>query len=522
MIHALPIVLVAAVTGMVHLEDDVPAGGGDYLLVDFDVPTGTQESRLTHTDGSADNILDGGVFAPEGFRGYGGGLEDDATIGALASSRGYLTGPLTPGTWRLLIGLAKINAPPGHYSVDVFFHDAPTLAPQALGDPTPPTLETGARWYAGDLHVHSEQSGDAGATFQEIYDLARSLGLDFVVLSDHNTVAQHRLVPAFQATVSDLLFVRGAEITTYGGHAGGVGISEIVDWRVGLGGLTIDDVVADVAGQGGFFVVNHPALDIGDACIGCGWSYDGAFWGQVGGIEIQTGQFDVTGAIFTPRAIELWEAQQAAGRHLVAVGGSDDHQAGEDTGAFAGRIGSPTTLVYADSLSEPALVAAMQAGRVVVKLRGTDDPMVELFARGDTGAEVATGGSLGPVSRVTLRAHVTGGAGAAVVITRNGEFVEQRDVDSDDFETTFGYPVTRLEGDRFRASVYADGADVTIGNYIYVTALNPDAEPDGCGCRASGRRAHAGAALWLLLVALCGGYSRTFALIGTRKATGSG
>ncbi|TMQ05783.1 MAG: hypothetical protein E6J90_47920 [Deltaproteobacteria bacterium] len=57
-----------------HLEADVPAAGGDYVDVAFDVPPGTREIRVAHSDGSDADILDGGVWSPDGFRGWGGGL----------------------------------------------------------------------------------------------------------------------------------------------------------------------------------------------------------------------------------------------------------------------------------------------------------------------------------------------------------------------------------------------------------------------------------------------------------------
>ena len=84
---------VAAVLSTVHLEGDITAAGGDYHDVQFTVPAGTVEIQITHTDGSEFVVLDWGVWAPEGFRGWGGGLEDDAIIGVAQSSRSYLPGP---------------------------------------------------------------------------------------------------------------------------------------------------------------------------------------------------------------------------------------------------------------------------------------------------------------------------------------------------------------------------------------------------------------------------------------------
>src|SRR6185437_7767841 len=162
-----------------HFEGDVHTGDGDYDLVTFDVPAGTQEIEIAHSDGSATDILDWGLWSPDGFRGWGGGLTDDAIVGELASSRGYLTGPITPGTWTVVVGEAKLPTGTGHYIIDVTLRTAPTLAPQTLGAYSPVVVRTGAAWYKGDFHVHDTESGDAKATIPDTIALARSQGLDF-------------------------------------------------------------------------------------------------------------------------------------------------------------------------------------------------------------------------------------------------------------------------------------------------------------------------------------------------------
>src|SRR5687768_997185 len=121
---------IAAVLSSMHYEGDVPAAGGDYVDVEFVVPAGTVEIQITHSDGSSYDILDWGVCSPEGFRGWAGGLTDDAIIGVEQSSRSYLPGPITPGTWTVWIGKAKLDTNGGHYSIDVVCRDNATLPVQ--------------------------------------------------------------------------------------------------------------------------------------------------------------------------------------------------------------------------------------------------------------------------------------------------------------------------------------------------------------------------------------------------------
>jgi len=137
-----------AVLTTMHFEGDVPLGGDDFIEVQFPVPANTAEIRVAHTDGSDADIIDWGVWSPDGFRGYGGGLTDDAVIGVHESSRGYLPGAITPGTWYVSVGKAQLDANGGHYSIDVTCSDTESLPVQMR----PPRL---VPWVSGFLRVRA-------------------------------------------------------------------------------------------------------------------------------------------------------------------------------------------------------------------------------------------------------------------------------------------------------------------------------------------------------------------------------
>jgi len=179
---------------MMTFDGDVPTDG-DYFTIPFTVPAGVAEIEAQHGDLSATNILDWGVIDPNGFRGYGGGNGEPAIFNADAASRSYLPGPITPGEWIVYVGKAKVTELPAHYHVVVIFRDVATLAPMPERTPYAPVaaLSTEARWYAGDFHVHSRESGDAHPSLDEIATYAEMRGLDFVMISDHNTVSQLEL-----------------------------------------------------------------------------------------------------------------------------------------------------------------------------------------------------------------------------------------------------------------------------------------------------------------------------------------
>ncbi|MBX3271311.1 MAG: PHP domain-containing protein [Sandaracinaceae bacterium] len=473
------------VEGEAPRDDDVA-----FSFVPFEVPAGTVEIEVRHATLDAENILDWGLLDPDGgFRGWGGGNTEPAIVGVEAASRSYRAGPIAAGTWRVVIGEAKIVETPARYRVEIELRTAPTLAvdPDRSAYAPVPALAVGARWYAGDFHVHSRESGDAQPTLDAIARFARERGLDFVLLSDHNTDSHVELIVRAQARHPALLFIPGVEYTTYAGHANGIGVTRYVDHLLGVDGATIHDAVAAIHAQGGLFSINHPRLDLGDRCIGCAWGHDVPAE-RVDAIEIATGGWSQSASLFTPRVLTLWNELEATGAHVAALGGSDDHRAGTGTGSFDSPIGDPLTMVYAEALSVDAIVRGVRAGRTVVRLQGPADPMLELSAGGAMIGDVVEG------PRLTLRARATGGAGSSLRFVRNGTVVEVVAIDADPFEAELAIEAPYGDAeDRWRAEI-ADGRTLrTITSHLYVRPQPgepPDAGPPpapaepGCSCRA--------------------------------------
>lgn len=447
---------------LAHADDALPFAGpvpadGDFFTLPFEVPAGTAEIQVSHADGSDEDILDWGLRSPSALRGWGGGNTEDIVVNTDAASRSYLTGEVEPGEWAVLVGKAKIKTDAPTYDVVVTLRDTVTLAAQTERRPYQEVdLGGGPRWYAGDLHVHSLQSGDASPTLDEIVAYARSRGLDFVELSDHNTTAQLDYIGDAQDRSSDVLLLPGVEITTYSGHANGIGVTTPIPFTMGYDGVDIDVLASAVDGV---LSINHPVLDLGDLCIGCAW--ENPFPAELGAVEIATGGWAQAGQLFDEDAIALWDALCADGAHLAAVGGSDDHSAGTATGPLDSPIGSPTTMIYAESLSPTALLAGIRAGRTVVKLQGPDDPMIDLTADGDV-----------------VTAVVTGGVGSTLQLVTDGVVSEEVSVDADPFEIT-----RKVDGTRVRAEVWIEDAPRTVTSHVWPTVTAPSA--NSCGCNGA-------------------------------------
>src|SRR5262249_56502759 len=109
-----------------------------------------------------------------------------------------------------------------------------TLAPPAPPVPAdrPPRrvlpAQPGRSWLAGDLHSHTVHS-DGKLTVPELAVLAATRGLDFLAVTDHNTVSHHAELAAASRRYG-IILLPGQEGTTDGGHAGALG-------GVGWGGL---------------------------------------------------------------------------------------------------------------------------------------------------------------------------------------------------------------------------------------------------------------------------------------------
>jgi len=453
---------VAAETKLV-LDGDVPPDGPDHFFVPFDVPPGTVEIEVQHDDLSADNILDWGLDDPAGFRGWGGGNSEPALVGVDAASRSYVAGPIAAGQWRVVVGKAKIVETPASYALTVILRDAPTLPSQPERTPYAANagLGGGPRWYAGDFHVHSRESGDAIPPLDEIAELARSRGLDFVEISDHNTLTQLEFMVDAQSRHPDLLFVPGMEFTTYAGHANAIGATAWVDHKIGQPGVTIAAAATAFTAQGALLSINHPALDLGDVCIGCAWKHEVP--PSLAAVEIATGGLDKAGKFFTDDATAFWDMLCAQGMHVAAIGGSDDHRAGVDLDAFQSPIGDPTTMVFADDLSVPAILAGIASGRTVVKLQGPADPMVVLES------DVPAVGDTITASIVKLRATVTGApAGSTVRFVHNGQVMDPIAVTGEGFVATVEAVASANGEDRWRAEVIVGGQPRTITSHLWL------------------------------------------------------
>ncbi|MFO0587405.1 MAG: CehA/McbA family metallohydrolase [Polyangiaceae bacterium] len=500
---------VAAADQTLTFDGTVEDGKYDHELLEFDVPEGVAEIQFDHENLSGEGVLDWGLLDPDGFRGWGGGNSESAIVSEKAASRSYLAGPIQPGKWHIVIGKALLLLGYADYHVTITLRDAATLAPQPERrkyEAIAP-LATGPRFYAGDLHAHSRESGDAAPEIEDLVTFARSQGLDFVELSDHNTVSQLDFIGSVQDSHDDILILPGVEFTTYAGHANGIGATEWVDHKIGQPGVTIIGAEQAFHDQGALFSINHPEYNLGDKCIGCGWGHN-LVGTKIDAIEVATAG---AGELFADSTLAWWDGLCDAGNHVAPVGGSDDHTAGQDEGSFSTPVGTPTTYVYAQDLSVASLLQGIRDSRTVVKLHGVTDPMVELTTDLPLDHDTVHG------EQVHLHAKVTGAAGMEASWFKNGEDLGTIALASDPAELSLVVDAPKNGTDRYRVQVYRDGKVTTITGHVWVDYLEGVGETPGsgstmpgagpCACELAGAAPDlpgkwAGPAAWLFAMGL--------------------
>ena len=280
----------------------------------------------------------------------------------------------------------------------------------------------GMRWYRGDLQSHTEHS-DAKGSLATLAATARTRGLDFLAVTDHNTVSHIR---AFDEVPGGPLLIPAMEVTTYYGHMNAWGVREWVDFRArDLAGLR--PIVAAIHAQGGLASVNHPKTG------GPPWEYGDAL--EFDCIEV----WQAPWPFYNTESFAWWESLLVQGRRVVAVGGSDYHQPEQPMQGNPHLPGHPTTWVYADELSVAGILNGIRRGHVFISA-DVGGPL--LCFNGTAGGQTYQGGDRVEGGRAlqALTVRVQHGAGMFARLIAGGDVVAEQPVDADDWTHTWDAP----------------------------------------------------------------------------------
>ena len=393
--------------------DDRFASPWHYLPVD--VPPGACAVRVDLEYDRSSAVLDLGCAGPAGFRGWSGGARRSFVITAEEATPGYLPGDLEAGRWQVVLGIYRLPPEGIEYRVTAEVATGRgALAPDPRPEPPPRLTDRparrdlparpGYRWLAGDLHTHTVHS-DGAQTVPELARFAAGRGLDFLAITDHNTISHHAELPGAAARYG-ITLIPGQEITTEDGHAGALGDVGWIDFRA-----PADSWLDATEQHGGLLSVNHPIGGHVSWTIPMRrrpplaeiwhWSWLDLHW-------------------TTPLA--WWMAWDPT---ALPVGGSDFHRPGSDA-----LPGLPTTWVESADDSPEAVLDGLRSGHSAISAQ-RDGPVLlridgEFVAVGAEGATLAGPGGPCALVRSPLATfpaadcfhRLLGPTGATLALTR--------------------------------------------------------------------------------------------------------
>ncbi|MGN0528739.1 MAG: CehA/McbA family metallohydrolase [Eubacterium sp.] len=358
---------------------------GTYYTIPFEVPDNVEKITVSYdyfrkgkgfmSDLKPSNTVDIGLEDEAGnFLGWSGSAHKSVSVGEYDSSPGYLCQPIKPGRWKIIVGAYHIM-PDGvdvTYNIDFKFK--------------------GQRLLFGDLHIHTTAS-DGSLSAYEVGALAKSIGLDFVALANHNNFSENFSLPHIDA----LTFIPAVEWTHYKGHMNFFGVSNPFDNSfVANTKEDMQGLISNARSKGAVISVNHPK------CRFCPylWDDENAF----DMVEIWNGPMRKTNT----DSIKWWTDMLCRGRRLPVVGGSDFHK---PKGLV--RLGNPVTGVYSKSPSPKDILDAVKRGRSFVS-DSVDGIRINL-RYGDF--------SMGDVARYNCDIPIVAesNAGALTLVTDKGE-----------------------------------------------------------------------------------------------------
>ena len=410
--------------------------------------------------GRYNNVLTITLLDPQGFRGeaHRGGREKTIHVDGRTATPGFIPGRLPPGEWTIRVSAHAVleSAPPLQYNLQVSVSSGPPVeAPVVWSLPPARVLSHEPGWYLGELHTHTIHS-DGHWTLAQMWEYAKGLGLDFIILTDHNTVSG--LSEAADLPPSRPLFIPGMEITSFRGHALALGVERWIDWQTGIGGRTADDWIDEVHAAGGLFAIAHPFTEGDPGCTGCSWEHALPKPGpsdRVDAIEI-CNEYWTAPANDNPMCLAFWRRLLTPSGGPTAIAGTDAH------GQRGWGPQSPRTWVYATELSPAAILDGIRKGHVVI----TFGPRLE-FSALVSGAAAAIPGSHLTANEITLRmAWRDVPSGAKLNIMRGKDTLRSQDTNgAGDMVVT----VQVTEPLWYNAEIWGgDGAPLAIANPIYV------------------------------------------------------
>jgi len=240
------------------------------------------------------------------------------------------------------------------------------------GKEAPPPAQVGLNEYRGALHVHTYYPQDRKG-IRKLGDIANKIGLDFVVVSDHNSLSALR--DGKDGMYGNTLVIVGDEVSTDSGH--------LLVWGIEKPITSTDarKAAREIRAQGGVIFIAHPfAKD---------YRWKDWTFSDFDGIEVYNTQANaldedflslvVRGVVLfpdefyrsmikvSPEATAKWDRLQEK-RKVVGIGSTDAHEShglpGFEVDSYNVMLKSVNCHVLAEDLTKDRILHAFRAGRL--------------------------------------------------------------------------------------------------------------------------------------------------------------
>ncbi|MDR2535041.1 MAG: CehA/McbA family metallohydrolase [Treponema sp.] len=326
------------------LPFDVPQGI-DRIELEYEYPRFVEVSFPEGKGRREANIIDIGLYDDQGtLYGWSGSQSQKIFVSAAGSSPGYRRGGIRSGQWAAALGLYKIEAA---LNISVTIR----LIPKER------------RLLRGDLHIHTVNS-DGVYTTAQLIEAALIGGLDFIALTDHNTLIQNTEIGNPQR----LSVIAGMEYTNYRGHANFYFQSPVPEFKDNLLSNSFDEMSGTfrrAKAAGALISLNHICCDL------CPWEF-GYTGFDFDMLEVWNGPMKESEI----KALSFWHQRLLEGKKISIVSGSDTHRP-----ELGRTVGFPCTFVYADSSGTEDILNALAEGRSFLAF-SPQGPIIELTIDG--------------------------------------------------------------------------------------------------------------------------------------------
>jgi hypothetical protein len=325
----------------------------DYRSIYFNLPKEYSYIEIEYSfEKEKGCIIDIGVFDPQNiFRGWSGSSKQKIYISETSATPGYIAGEINSGIWTIILGLAKVVDSGCRYRVVVkaYRYREDVSNNQRCLCKEKSRRSINGKWVKGDLHIHTIHS-DGKDSLCEVVNKALNLGLDYIAITDHNTISQ--LYEINTLSCSEILVIPGIEISTYYGHINTWGMKWF-DFRR----KSFDDfknLVNEISQEGLIVSLNHP-FNFDENCIGCDFRYKDLR--GFNSIEVWNGPTPTSWNMY---AVIWWHKLLSEGLSITAVGGSDYH------GSGGVELATPTTWVYTDNFTIEGILQGIKEGKTFI------------------------------------------------------------------------------------------------------------------------------------------------------------